>query len=91
MSDRYFRVKKDNFLWCAGAIVEKKEGEKGYNPVDNTSIWDTTDQNGTEYISSKIVENNPEWFEEVYKINLVTRFVYKVKAEAQEMMSKEFS
>ena len=61
---KYYRVKQDNFLWKKGAIISTSD-EPGYKPVEN--IWDNTPCNGTEYVSSNIVEheNNSVYFERV--------------------------
>lgn len=92
---KYYRAKQDSFLWVKGAILVsyKELGScmESYRPVDDTDIWDTTEFNGEECISAPIVEKNPDWFERVYPVNLLSKIVYKLKAEAQEMMSKEVS
>lgn len=93
-NEKYYRVKKDNFLWSEGAILKQdlergKESEKyGYAPIND--IWDTTENNGTEYITGRIIENNPEWFERVYEVNLLTKTVYRTKEEAKEFITKNF-
>lgn len=94
MGTRYFRCKRDNFLWKSGAILEScsksNSDASGYVPVDKTTLWDATNHNGSEYISSRIIENNPDWFEEVWKINLVSSVVYKVKEEAIALINGEY-
>lgn len=86
--DKYYRVKQDTFLWHKGAILKdtEKGSNGGYSP--ETDIWDTTEHNGNEYISAPIVENNPDWFERVYPVNLLTKIVYKAKAQAREHFEK---
>jgi hypothetical protein len=91
MSTRYFRAKKDSFLWVAGAIIKKEDDEKGYAPIDDSRVWDVTEVNNGEYITANIIENCPEWFEEVYKINMITRCIYKLKAEAREILNAEYT
>ena len=91
MSTKFYRVIKDNFLWEKGAILQNTASGstgQGYQPISD--IWDTTEHNSTEYISAKIIESNPEWFERVYQINLLSKTVYKLKAEAKEFTNKEF-
>jgi len=61
---RYFRVRKDTFLWNAGAIISENDGDEEY-----TSINRAFDRlNHDEVISAEIVEDviNAEFFEEVY-------------------------
>jgi hypothetical protein len=90
MSKKYYRVLKENFLWHVGAILEATESANGYTPLDGNSIWDVTDHNGGEYISKRIVENFPEYFERVYAVNLLKSMVFKVKEEARQMLQDGF-
>lgn len=75
---KFYRVKKTNFLWKAGAILKLDATDKGYRPIED--IWDNTTCNSTEYISTHIVEheNNKEFFERVYQDSLKGS-VYKTK------------
>lgn len=57
-----YRVKKDNFLWKKDAILKKNYEGNGYVAVDNLYTLLYTEN---EYISSRIVENSPEWFEPI--------------------------
>lgn len=86
---KFYRVKKDTFMWEAGAILENNvNGGDGYTAIND--IWHVAEL-GTEYISARIIEKNPEWFERVYPVNLLSKVVYKLKAEAKEAYSKEHS
>ncbi len=87
---KHYRVKRDNFLWQVGAILENCANNGSYMPLDKTDIWNVTEYNGGECISSRIIENNPEYFERVYAVNLLTKTVYKLKAEAAELMAKSY-
>lgn len=85
-------------MWEEGCVLEKssdfgdKNAEYGYKPVDGNDLWNVIDLKG-EYISGHIIENpgNAEWFERVYPVNLITKTVYKLKAEAKEFLNKEHS
>lgn len=89
MSTKYYRVTQDNFMWHKGAIlVNNAHGGDGYMPVDGTDIWDMTD-NQNEYISDRMIESNPVYFERVYQVNLLSRTLYKLKEEAREVMEKQ--
>lgn len=91
MSTKYYRVIQNTFMWGKGAILKecKDSGrEGGYEPTSD--IWDTTDFNEGEYISARIIEKSPKYFRRVYKVNLLTKVVYKTKAQAQELLSKEY-
>lgn len=83
---KYFRVIKENFLWEVGAILKLRDAGDGYIPVDD--IYKKHD--GSEYITSKIVEGSPDYFERVYKVDLVTRVVYEVKDKAKEILAKSY-
>lgn len=84
MAVKYYRVKQDTFLWEKGAILSSNSD--GYVPTNE--VWNKfEDQN--EYISHNIVEKNPDWFERVYPINLLSKVVYKLRAEAKEHIAKE--
>ncbi len=80
--NKYYRVKKDTFMWEEGAIL--KNGtfgtNGGYTAVED--IWETVKLNG-EYISATIIENNPEWFERVYTDN-IEKMIFKTKDQLKE-------
>lgn len=84
---KFYRVKKDNFLWKEGAILKQDESESGYEPV--TDIWNVL-ENQTEYITSRVIENNSEWFERVYEVNGLTKAIYLAKDKAIEYYNKNF-
>lgn len=85
---KFYRVKEDNFLWKKGCIL-KGDGE-GYRPIDD--LWDTTDDNGDEYISAHIIEakENEKYFERVYEISKGKKAYYLVKEKAQEAAAKYY-
>lgn len=82
--NKYYRVKKDNFLWEEGAIlvsfdkinVAVTPENKGYEPIED--IWNSTPVNGPEYISARIIEhpNNTDYFERVYPDTILGKFYY---------------
>lgn len=84
--EKFYRVIKENFLWEVGAIL-KANNDGGFVPVDD--IFVKVD-NTREYISTKIIENSPEYFERVYKVDLVSKVVYKLREEAKEILKKEY-
>lgn len=84
---KYYKVIKENFLWEAGAIlVDGYDNGKGYQVIDDIF----KKHEAGEYISTEIIENSPEYFERVYKIDLVTRVLYEVKDKAMELMKGQF-
>lgn len=84
-----YRVLKDNFLWEKDAILKKNYGGEGYIAVDTLHTLPNT---GNEYISSRIIENSPEWFEPI-EDTIWEKFaeeVEKAKAELVRKMRKEW-
>lgn len=89
MAKKFYRVIKENPLWQVGAILENKDG--GYYPVDQTDIWDVTEVNGGEYLSERLVEVSPDYFQRVYAVNLLSKTVYKLKEEARQFYDETFN
>lgn len=83
---KFYKVLKDTFLWEEGAIL-KDQNSGQYVPVDD--VFNKVEDQ-SEYISAKIVEKSPEWFERVYAVDLLTKTVYKVKAEAKLLLEKNY-
>lgn len=85
---KFYQVKEDNFLWKKGAILEKEDDDDGYRPIDD--LWDATDDNGSEYISARIIEakENEKYFQRVYMVSKGKKAVYLIKEKAQEAAAK---
>lgn len=80
-------VLKDNFLWKKDAILKKEyrgNNQYGYAAVDDLHTLPTT---GEEWISSGIVENNPEWFEPI-EDTVWEKFVEKVEQAKKDLVIK---
>ena len=82
---KYYKVLKDNFLWINGAILKENDNKSGYIPIED--IYYKLDDI-KEYISKKIIEETPEYFQRVYPVNLLTKTIYKLKEEALEIINK---
>ena len=85
---KYVRVLEDNFLWSKNAILSyNTETQNGYSPIDD--IWDTTEKNGGEYISTAIIEapENSKYFERVYPISDLKKKLFGTKKQAQAAAS----
>lgn len=82
MSKKYYRVKKDTFMWLEGAILES-DNDGGYKPISD--LWDAVDLK-TEYITAHIIENpdSSDWFERVHEISLLGKAKYLTTAKARE-------
>jgi len=88
MSVKYYRNLKDNFLWAEGAILsDEAEGGSGYRAISD--LWDKTEENGNEYISSRIVESedNKDMFERVYPIGDLKKMLFGNKKAARAAIS----
>lgn len=87
---KFFRVKQELPAWGVGAIVSNEGDKDSYKTTND--LWDKDCIADSKYYeTADVVEQSPEWFERVYPVNLLTKTVYKLKAEAQEMLSKEVS
>lgn len=86
---KYYRVKKDNFMWKEGAILSSSAQGGGYQPLED--IWNNTPVNETEYISARVVEheNNSDNFERVYK-DTVTGALFRTADQIKHMYQDSF-
>lgn len=66
MAIKYYRLKKDSPSLKEGAILSNQFPGGDYNPIDD--LWDsvTFTEVGTCFAREGI-ENNPDWYERVYK------------------------
>ena len=91
MTTKFYRVKQNVPSLDAGAII-KFDGDR-YTPVNdlyNTEAGDLiVEKNGRITFNSIAVEKSPEFFERVYEVKLLSKIVYKLKAEARELFQKE--
>lgn len=88
--EKFYRLKKDTPALNAGAILKKGDCDSDYQPISD--IWDTDacESNNRSYFTAYVVEHAADWYERVYPVNLLTKTVYKLKAEAMEAMNKEY-
>lgn len=87
---KFYKVIKDHPIWEVGAIISTERGNN-YYPIDD--IWTKTDARGNDFQddngdpfgeATNIVENQPEWFERVYKVKLLGAARYLSRAKAKE-------
>lgn len=81
---RYYRVRQDTFMWDKGAILKYNSNygsQGGYQAISD--IWDACDLTD-EYISTPIIEKNPEWFERVYEVTVLGKAKYLAKDAAKK-------
>jgi hypothetical protein len=86
--EKFYKVIKENFLWEVGAILKPASNGRGYDAQDELYAKDEAASN--EYVSTAVVEGQPEYFQRVYKVNLVTQTVYEVKERAKELLEAQF-
>lgn len=79
-----YRVLKDTFLWEKDAVLKKDYDGRGYVAVDNLHTLPYTRD---EYISARIVENSPEWFEPI-EDTVWDAFVTKVEKAKVALVKK---
>jgi hypothetical protein len=89
---KHYRVKKDTFLWKAGAILQEKDigtNSAGYVAVED--VWDAVPTVGGEYISSRIIEHpdNADYFERVYPDTLKGK-LFHTKDQLVELYNGAF-
>lgn len=86
--EKYYRVKKDTFLWKEGAILCTTVDGTGYRAVKD--IWDKVPLK-TEYITAHIIENpdNADTFERVYP-DTVTGNLFRTKDQMLKMYKDAF-
>jgi hypothetical protein len=84
---KYYRVKKDTFMWKEGAILQNSYNG-GYVAIED--IWNKVELNN-EYISAPIIENegNSEFFERVYPDTLCGS-IFRTADQLREVYKKSF-
>lgn len=90
MAKKYYRVKKDTFLWVKGAVLEydADNSDNGYLPIND--LWNTEANEESEYITAANIENNPDWFERVYEASSFGKLTYVTKEKARTLANKFF-
>lgn len=90
---KYYRVKKDTFMWRAGAIIKSEDIQNhataGYVAVED--IWNFVPNINNEYISARIIEDtgNAEWFERVYP-DTISGKLYRTKDQLMDLYNDSF-
>ena len=86
---KYYKVIKEHPLFVTGAILIKEgQSYKVLDPIYLKDIPNSTSDNWTE--GAELIKNCPEWFQRVYKVDLLTRVLYEVKDKALELLNKGF-
>lgn len=86
---KFYRVIKDLPLLDVGAILSNEKDSREYFPINDLFTKDVKDISGGDwYEMARLVENQPEWFERVYKVTLATQARYLAKDKAREFYDK---
>ena len=82
---KYYKVLKDTPLWIKGAIIKSGANNgAGYNSTDD--VYLTCDH--SEYLSTKIIESQPEWFQRVFLIERIGRSLFLTRKEAVDKLEE---
>ena len=84
---KYYRVLQDTFIWDEDAILQYQSNfgsEGGYRPIED--IWNKFDDQD-EYISTKYIEQNPKYFQRVYR-NKAEEMVFLTAHEMKKLYNK---
>jgi hypothetical protein len=85
---KFYRVIKDHPLLDVGAILSNEKESRAYCPINDLFTKDVKDIDEDWYEMADLVENQPEWFERVYKATLATQTKYLAKDKAREIYDK---
>lgn len=91
MAAKCYKVIKDHPLWEVGTIIVEKDGNYYVADGFESHIKDIKGLSEKWHEGGTLVENQPEWFQRVYPVNLLTKTVYKARDEAKELMAKNYT
>jgi hypothetical protein len=80
---KYYRVLQDTPGWDKGAILQGESGDV-YRAISD--LWNTkaADMCDNYYEASRIVENSPKFFEQVYQVSVLGKAKYLAKDAAKK-------
>ncbi len=84
---KFYKVKKDTFMWDEGAIISNEGDSNEYRAI--TDLWNHTDLKN-EYISAHIVESadNADFFERAYRVSVLKQAKYLTKEAAKTLQAE---
>lgn len=89
---KYYKVIKDHPMWEVGAILHNVDADgdpsDSYYPINDLWVKDIEGVNERWCEGGKLVENQPEWFQRVYKVNVLKQAKYLAKEEARKAYDK---
>lgn len=80
---KFYKIIKDHPVWEVGTILELRDGR--YYPIDDLYVKDIKGVNSDWCEGSDLIENQPEWFERVYKVNVLKQAKYLAKDAARKV------
>lgn len=82
---KYYRVIKDHPLWEVGALLSNTTNPSYYQPLDDLHVKSLSGVEGEKWHEgAALVENQPEWFERVYKVSVLKQTKYLAKEAARK-------
>jgi len=90
---RYYKIIKDHPLWINGAIIsDNKENSNNYFAINEIFCKDIPNIPNTEtwYEGKELIENSPEFFERVYKVENSKNIFYETKENALKFIQDKF-
>ena len=90
---RYYKTIKDHPLWINGAIIsDNKEDSNDYYAINELFYKDIPNIPDIETWreGKELVENSPEFFERVYKVEDSKNIFYETKEKALKFIQDKF-
>lgn len=91
---RYYKVIKDHPLWINGAIIsDNRQESDAYFPTNEIFCKDVPNITNVENWNEGkgLVENSPEFFERVYKVENSKNIIYNDKVSALKFIQDKFN
>lgn len=89
---KFYRVVKDHPMWEVGTILhnvdEHGAPSPNYYPIDELFVKDIEGVDFSWREGGELVENQPEWFERVYKVSILKQAKYLSKEAARKVHEK---
>lgn len=82
---KYYRIIKDHPCWEVGAIIRKDSDESSYSAIED--IWNKIEETENYADGEEMVENQPEFYERVYKDQL-DKSIFYTKDQMKKVYEK---
>ena len=90
---RYYKVIKDHPLWINNAIISNdRENNCNYFAINEIFCKDIPNLSDPENWSDgkELIENSPEFFERVYRVENSKNIIYETKEKALQFIQDKF-